>query len=85
MNVNMKHIALLPAGIHFRNYCLDDNNEKRVQAYLDCLLDPHQPLSVTIQKHLLKIKSYLSGDEPFEIFLNQGEIALLNIFVMQFF
>jgi hypothetical protein len=50
--------------------CLQD--EKRVQTLLDVLFDPHQSLSETIQKHLLTIKSYLSGEQSFEEFCKEG-------------
>ncbi|CAF3003113.1 unnamed protein product [Rotaria sp. Silwood2] len=67
----MENPVLLPSGIHFRNYCLDDNNEKRVQTFLDTLFDPHQSLSITIEKHLTTIKSYISGGQPFEEFCKE--------------
>ncbi len=61
----MDNSTSLPTGA-----CLQD--EKRVQVLLDILFDPHQSLSETIQKHLITIKSYLSGEQTFEEFCKEG-------------
>ncbi|CAF3978084.1 unnamed protein product [Rotaria sordida] len=80
-NIDVENPVLLPSGIHFRNYCLDDNNEKRIQTILDTLFDPHQSLPVTIEKHLTTIKSYLSGELSFEEFLRKYNNSVLCGFV----
>ncbi|CAM4976530.1 unnamed protein product [Rotaria socialis] len=80
-NIHAESPLVLPSGIHFHHYCLDENNKKRIQAFLDTLFDPHQSFSTTIEKHLTTIKSYISGGQSFEDFLHKYNNSALCGFV----
>ncbi|CAM4770495.1 unnamed protein product [Rotaria magnacalcarata] len=76
-NIHAESPLVLPSGIHFHHYCLDESNKKRIQAFLDTLFDPHQSFSTTIEKHLTTIKSYISGGQSFEDFLHKYNNSVL--------
>lgn len=76
----MDKFLLLPSGVDFLHYCLDNKNDKRIQTFIDSLLDLHASLPSILETHLETIKSYLSGGQSFEDFCQEGK----QIFQKQF-